>query len=88
MAGRIPVHIDGGVRRGEDVFRALALGADFVWVGRPALWGLACGGQQGVERMLTILREELKLCMGLTGCASLKEITPVCLRPVGSSAKL
>lgn len=88
VQGKIPVHVDGGVRRGEDVFRALALGADFVWVGRPALWGLTCGGQQGVERMLTILREELKLCMGLTGCASLKDITPECLRLVGSSAKL
>ncbi|CAK7207794.1 hypothetical protein SEUCBS139899_010608 [Sporothrix eucalyptigena] len=88
VAGKIPVHIDGGVRRGEDVFRALALGADFVWVGRPALWGLAYDGQRGVELMLTILREELKLCMGLTGCASIKDITTSCLRLVGSTAKL
>ncbi|OAA57581.1 Alpha-hydroxy acid dehydrogenase, FMN-dependent [Niveomyces insectorum RCEF 264] len=88
VGGAIPVHIDGGVRRGEDVFRALALGADFVWVGRPALWGLAYDGQRGVERMLTILREELKLCMGLTGCASLRDITTKSLRLVGTSAKL
>ncbi|CAK7219485.1 hypothetical protein SBRCBS47491_003862 [Sporothrix bragantina] len=88
VKGKVPVHLDGGVRRGEDVFRALALGADFVWVGRPALWGLAYDGQRGVELMLTILREELKLCMGLTGCASIKDISPACLRLVGSTAKL
>ncbi|KAH6664658.1 L-lactate dehydrogenase [Halenospora varia] len=76
VRGRIPVHLDGGIRRGVDVFRALALGADFVWIGRPALWGLAYDGQAGVELMLEILREELKICMGLAGCSTIKQITP------------
>ena len=51
--------LDGGVRRGKDVFKALALGAKAVFVGRPALWGLSLGGEAGVARMLEILREEL-----------------------------
>ncbi|PMD34850.1 FMN-dependent dehydrogenase [Hyaloscypha variabilis F] len=75
VKGAIPVHMDGGIRRGVDVFRALAMGADFVWVGRPVLWGLAYDGRRGVELMLDILREELKICMGLTGCSSIKQIT-------------
>lgn len=74
VMGAIPVHLDGGVRRGSDIFRALALGADFVWIGRPALWGLAYDGQKGVELVLEILREELKACMGLAGCASVKQV--------------
>ncbi|SPO03269.1 uncharacterized protein DNG_05951 [Cephalotrichum gorgonifer] len=60
VKGAIPVHLDGGIRRGGDIFRALALGADYVWVGRPALWGLAHDGQRGVEVVLGILREELR----------------------------
>lgn len=74
VAGAIPVHIDGGIRKGADVFRALALGADFVWMGRPALWGLAYDGEDGVALVLKILQEELKICMGLSGCASIKQI--------------
>lgn len=74
VQGAIPVHLDGGIRRGSDVFRALALGADFVWVGRPALWGLAYNGQLGVELVLEILREELKICMGLAGCSSVQQV--------------
>lgn len=66
-AGKIPVHVDGGVRHGSDVFKALALGADFVWVGRPVLWGLAYKGQEGVELCLRLLRDEVRLCMGLAG---------------------
>lgn len=80
--GAIPVHLDGGIRRGNDVFRALALGADFVWIGRPALWGLAYDGQKGVELVLEILREELKACMGLTGCASINHINSTCLKRI------
>lgn len=71
----IPVHLDGGIRRGSDIFKALALGADFVWVGRPALHGLAYDGQAGVELMLGILMEELKICMGLAGCRNIKQIS-------------
>jgi isopentenyl diphosphate isomerase/L-lactate dehydrogenase-like FMN-dependent dehydrogenase len=74
--GRIPVIVDGGVRRGTDVFKALALGATAVGIGRPYLWGLAAFGQPGVERVLDILRRELSLIMGQCGTPSLKAITP------------
>ncbi|KAL2444115.1 Oxidase FUB9 [Exophiala dermatitidis] len=71
---KIPVHVDGGVRHGSDVFKALALGADFVWVGRPILWGLAYKGQAGVESCLRLLMDEFKLCMGLAGVTQVKGI--------------
>jgi len=67
---------DGGVRRGIDVLKAIALGADLVAVGRPGLWGLAVDGSAGVQRVLEILREELSRSMALTGCRNLSEITP------------
>lgn len=70
VAGRLPVLVDGGVRRGTDVAVAMALGADAVLVGRPCLWGLAAGGQSGAERALAILREELRLALALLGCDS------------------
>jgi 4-hydroxymandelate oxidase len=72
--GRIEVLIDGGIRRGTDVVKALALGARAVAVGRPVLWGLAYDGQRGVERVLELLRFEVDLAMGLCGCASVGEI--------------
>lgn len=65
--GRVPVHIDGGFRRGGDVFKALALGADFVWLGRPILYGLQYDGAKGVELALDIIREEFKYVMAMTG---------------------
>lgn len=65
---------DGGIRQGTDVFKALALGAQLVFVGRPAIWGLAVDGQKGVERVLEILRKELDIVMALSGCATLKDI--------------
>jgi isopentenyl diphosphate isomerase/L-lactate dehydrogenase-like FMN-dependent dehydrogenase len=68
--GRIPVLVDGGIRRGVDVAIALALGADAVLVGRPAIWGLAAAGEAGVARVLEILRAELQLALGLCGCTS------------------
>ncbi|MCJ1305869.1 hypothetical protein MMC08_008686 [Hypocenomyce scalaris] len=74
-AGRLPVHVDGGVRHGTDVFKALALGADFVWVGRPVLWGLAYAGQEGVELALRLLADEVRLCMGLAGTVGVGEIS-------------
>jgi 4-hydroxymandelate oxidase len=80
--GRVPVMIDGGFRRGSDVFKALALGADAVFVGRPYLWGVAAFGQPGVERVIDILRRELTLMMGQCGTRSLKEITPAVLTKV------
>jgi 4-hydroxymandelate oxidase len=73
--GRIPVIVDGGIRRGTDAFKALALGATAVGIGRPYLWGLAAFGQPGVERVLDILRRELSLIMGQCGTPSLKDIT-------------
>lgn len=72
--GRIPVLLDGGVRRGTDVVKALALGASAVGVGRPYIWGLASFGQPGVERVLGILNRELNLAMGQCGARSVKEI--------------
>lgn len=75
VGGRIPVHVDGGIRHGTDVFKALALGADFVWLGRPVLWGLAYKGQEGVEHCLRLLKDEITLCMGLAGTVKVSDIT-------------
>ena len=72
--GRIPVLIDGGFRRGTDVFKALALGATAACIGRPYLWGLGAFGQAGVERVLDILRREFTLAMRGCGATSLGEI--------------
>ena len=72
--GRIPVFLDGGVRRGTDVFKALALGATAVGIGRPFLWGLGAFGQAGVERVLEILQGELKLAMGNCGTQTVAAI--------------
>jgi L-lactate dehydrogenase (cytochrome) len=75
VAGRAPVLVDGGVRRGADVAIALALGADAVLVGRPALWGLAAAGEKGALRVLQILREELELTLALCGCSTPAALT-------------
>jgi isopentenyl diphosphate isomerase/L-lactate dehydrogenase-like FMN-dependent dehydrogenase len=75
VGNRIPVFIDGGVRRGTDVFKALALGAKAVGIGRPFLWGLGAFGQAGVDRVLEILQGELKLAMGNCGTSTVAEIT-------------
>jgi isopentenyl diphosphate isomerase/L-lactate dehydrogenase-like FMN-dependent dehydrogenase len=81
VAGRATVLVDGGIRRGTDVAIALALGADAVLVGRPALWGLAVGGEEGVRRVLALLRDELELALALCGCASPDELGPEHVRP-------
>jgi 4-hydroxymandelate oxidase len=73
---RVPVLIDGGFRRGSDVFKALALGARAVYIGRPYVWGLAAFGQTGVERVIQMLRSELELIMKQCGARSISEITP------------
>jgi isopentenyl diphosphate isomerase/L-lactate dehydrogenase-like FMN-dependent dehydrogenase len=70
VAGRAVVLVDGGIRRGVDVAIALALGADAVLVGRPALWGLAGDGEAGAKRVLDLLRDEFELALALCGCAS------------------
>ena len=74
-AGRIPVLVDGGFRRGTDIFKALALGARAVCIGRPYVWGLAAFGQPGVEAVLEILRRELTTIMRQTGTVKLSEIS-------------
>ena len=76
VRGRVPVILDSGIRRGTDIFKALALGADAVAIGRPYLWGLGAFGQPGVERVLQILRAELRTTMGLAGTRTLAEIGP------------
>jgi 4-hydroxymandelate oxidase len=70
------VYLDGGVRRGTDVLKALALGARGVFVGRPALWGLAVGGVGGVRHVMELLREELELAMVLAGLPDLESVGP------------
>ncbi|KAH7866489.1 hypothetical protein Vadar_021064 [Vaccinium darrowii] len=75
VGGKIPVLIDGGVRRGTDIFKALALGAQAVLIGRPVLYGLAAKGEYGVRRVIEMLKDELELTMALSGCPTLKDIT-------------
>lgn len=74
VAGRVPVLCDGGIRRGTDVLKALALGAQAVLIGRPQLHALAVGGATGVAHLLSILRSELEVAMALTGCRTLADI--------------
>jgi 4-hydroxymandelate oxidase len=75
VGGRAEVLVDGGIRRGTDVVKALALGARAVLLGRPVLWGLAAGGERGVAGVLEMLRQELDLAMALCGSRTLAEIT-------------
>ncbi len=75
VAGQAVVLMDGGVRRGTDIIKALALGARAVLVGRPVLWGLAVAGQEGAARVLELLRNELDLAMALSGTPALADIT-------------
>ena len=67
----VPIFIDGGIRTGNDVFKYLALGADYVFVGRPVIYSMLFG-YEGVAKCMTILEEELRRCMVLVGCLSLK----------------
>ncbi len=85
IAGRASVLVDGGIRRGVDIAIALALGADAVLVGRPALWGLAVGGEEGALRVLSLLRRELELTLALCGCASPAELTAAHVRRAPAS---
>jgi isopentenyl diphosphate isomerase/L-lactate dehydrogenase-like FMN-dependent dehydrogenase len=76
VSNRIPVLVDGGFRRGTDVFKALALGARAVCIGRPYMWGVASFGQAGVETVLAIMRREFNLVMAQCGKSSIAEIGP------------
>ncbi|CAN7605060.1 alpha-hydroxy-acid oxidizing protein [Acidovorax sp. LjRoot66] len=77
--GALPVLVDGGIRRGTDVLKAMALGASAVLVGRPVVWGLANAGAAGVAHVLRLLRDELEIAMALTGCATLADASPALL---------
>ena len=81
VGGRVPILVDGGVRRGTDILRALALGAQAVCIGRPVLWGLATAGEQGIERVLGILKQELDVTLALAGCAGVADATADLLAP-------
>ena len=81
VGDRLEVLVDGGIRRGTDIVKAIALGARAVCLGRPVLWGLAVAGERGVAHVLAILRDELDLAMALCGCATVDQITPDLLVP-------
>jgi isopentenyl diphosphate isomerase/L-lactate dehydrogenase-like FMN-dependent dehydrogenase len=83
VGDRVEVYVDGGVRRGTDVLKALALGARAVLVGRPVLWGLAVAGSAGVERVLSGLTGELRLAMALCGAVDMAHLTPDLLAAPG-----
>lgn len=76
VKGKIPVLVDGGIRRGTDIFKALALGATAVGIGRPQAWGLAAFSQSGVEAVLTILRRELEKIMRQAGTRTIHDVNP------------
>ncbi len=80
VAGRCEIYVDGGIRRGSDVLKAIALGARAVLVGRPILWGLCVAGEEGVVRVLKILKQELDEAMLLCGCTTLGDIDGSLLR--------
>lgn len=88
--------MDGGIRRGTDVLKALALGASAVLLGRPVIYGLAVGGQQGVQQVLQTIQREFELAMALAGCKSVADIGPQMLlrcsadglQPVAGRARL
>lgn len=74
VKGKAEVLVDGGIRRGTDILKALAIGAQAVLIGRPILWGLAVGGQVGVSHVISLLQKELNVAMTLTGCSQLADI--------------
>ena len=79
MAGQAEVYLDGGIRRGTDVFKALALGARAVLIGRPIFWGLAVEGETGVRMVLEMLRDELDATMGMCGRTTVDSVDRECL---------
>ncbi|BES97478.1 unnamed protein product [Nesidiocoris tenuis] len=88
VGDRCEVYLDGGIRYGTDIFKAIALGAKMVFVGRPAVWGLSCAGEEGVKKVLKILREEFQEAMALSGCVELSDIKKDMIVHEDSYAKL
>eukprot|EP01038_Epipyxis_sp_PR26KG_P009045 gene9045-12195_t len=80
VAGRCEVYIDGGIVRGTDVFKAIALGARAVFIGRPVIWGLAHSGEEGVYNVLKLLNDEFSMAMKLAGCVTVEDIKPSLVR--------
>ena len=78
--GRCEIYLDGGITRGTDALKAIALGARAVFIGRPVLWGLAHNGEEGVFNVMTLLNQELELAMMLTGVRNVGEIKPSFIR--------
>ena len=74
VRGRVPVLIDSGVRRGADIFKALALGADAVGIGRPYVWGLGAFGQQGVDKVIELILDEFRMTMRQTRTTAIDQI--------------
>jgi isopentenyl diphosphate isomerase/L-lactate dehydrogenase-like FMN-dependent dehydrogenase len=81
VKGRVPIMIDSGVRRGADIFRALALGADAVGIGRPYVWGLGAFGQEGVDKVIQILLDEFRMVMRQTRTTAIDQIGPEYVMP-------
>nr|AAO45191.1 RH48327p [Drosophila melanogaster] len=88
VGDNLVVMLDGGIMQGNDIFKALALGAKTVFVGRPAVWGLAYNGQKGVEEMLSVLRKDFETTMALIGCQNLGDITSAMVVHESQYAKL
>jgi (S)-2-hydroxy-acid oxidase len=86
--GKIPIIVDGGIRRGSDIFKALAMGATCCFAGRIPIWGLAYKGQEGVELAIELLHNEFRTTMALAGCRSVKEITRAHLSILTSDGRL
>ena len=84
VAGKVEVLMDGGVRRGTDVLKALALGAQFCFVGRPMLYAAVAAGEEGVRRAIALLKEEVSRNMALAGLRSIAEVTPELVRRIGT----
>src|SRR5258708_5370716 len=82
VGGRAEVYLDGGIRRGADVVKALALGARAAFIGRPIFWGLAHGGAPGLSSLLAVLREEIEFTMMLTGRPTVASLAPSLLSPM------
>ncbi|XP_025057971.1 hydroxyacid oxidase 1 isoform X2 [Alligator sinensis] len=85
VVGKVEVFLDGGVRKGTDILKALALGAKAVFIGRPIIWGLVYQGEEGAKEVLQMLKEELHLAMALSGCRSVKEIDRTLVRTVSAA---